>query len=421
VKILFSFILISAVCASAELQWEEIETVATNDALAAQWTEFTDFIADVDPVPDDYLYLKLWDGTPIPWQEGDQSAEGSLNIYRVPANADPNDMPDSWEYVLKIPANAQANERLATVKRANAFIMNNFGRYLSAPGTGGAGYGWDWSIFSYFKTNAAGALVLNGPVPEYPVSYHAGNTWPYAFMQICGFMSFESPWNFIGIYSNAGSDENYDLEVRSVSGMSYNRLVGVYTDELANPAARGVIYNNNAYFWKGPSALTTNDGIWCVSNVVGAVSLTNSFEKAFNLIPVSTMAEDADTWDAVGGGWGEDASDPVGIAAIAPSENYLGKDLIVVSFRASGHMYAFDLAQPTAGPITLYDEVNLWPEGQDEYRAQLGKVGSLLFMLDGTTDEDRVLRRLDLIPEPGSVLSITCILLWIGGRTNKKA
>ena len=408
-KILVSLVLLAAVCVSAEPPWVDISTVATNPALSAQWRDFTDFIADTDPVPDGYLYIKLWDGTGIPWQ-GDpgQSSGGSLNVYRVPANTDPSLMPVSWEYVLKIPANDQAGERLATVKRGNAFIMNNFGNMASAPGTGGKGTGWDWSCFSYFKTNAAGTPVLTGPVPEYPANYHPGNTWPFANIQICGFMSFTSPWDFVGIYCNGGSDNN-NMEVRSVSGTSYTRLVNVNNDGIAKPFSRGVVYNNNAYFWKSPSSSTTEDGIWCVSNVVGTVDLTNNFVNAFNLIPVSTMDAAGDTWDTGGG-------DPVGIVAVKPSENYLNKDLLVVSFRASGHLYAFDLENPTGGPIAMFGSTNLWPTGQNEYRAQLGKVGSYLFMMDGETDADRTLHRVNLIPEPCSILAVAGILLWIGRR-----
>ena len=199
------------------------------------------------------------------------------------------------------------------------------------------------------------------------------------------------------------------MEVRSVSGLSYSRLVGVANDGISKPASRGVVYNNNAYFWKGPSSSTTADGIWCVSNVVGTVDLTNNFENAFNLIPVTTMDAAGDTWDSGGG-------DPVGIAALKPSENYLNKDLLVVSFRASGHLYAFDLANPTGGPETMFGATNLWPAGHNEYRAQLGKAGSYIFMMDGTTDADRTLRRLNMIPEPGSMLTVAGILFWITRR-----
>jgi len=67
-KILVSLVLLAAVCVSAEPPWVDISTVATNPALSAQWRDFTDFIADTDPAPDGYLYIKLWDGTGIPWQ-----------------------------------------------------------------------------------------------------------------------------------------------------------------------------------------------------------------------------------------------------------------------------------------------------------------------------------------------------------------
>ena len=373
--------------------WETIGDVATNAALTAEWAEFTDFVPDLDE--DGYLYIKLWDPTGLPWPgNAGQNSGGTWNMYRLNGSSDLSLSPTAWEHVIRYHSNNQAGEKLATVKKGNAFLGANFGNIPSTPGTGGNGAGWDWSSFSYWRTNAAGDAVVTGGVGttlDY-ASYHPNNSHPLTDIQYGAFTEFTSIIDY-KVLAASGNSANNQMVIRGVYGTTYDQIAGQDNDSVWKKWSRVAVLGTDAYFWKGPSSSTTADGIWRVQNYTAAdagVNLTN----ADNFIPVTTMGAGADTWDV-------NEHNPCGIVALSATENYLGKDLLVVSMNQDGgKILAFDIANPTAGPVTLFAVTDLMPAGQASDRLQLGKVGKYLFVMDGSSDADRTLRRLNMIPEP---------------------
>ena len=48
----------------------------------------------------------------------------------------------------------------------------------------------------------------------------------------------------------------------------------------------------------------------------------------------------------------------------------------------------------------MFGATNLFPSAQASNRLQLAKTGKYLFVMDGSSDANRTLRRLNMIPEP---------------------
>ena len=387
------FALTFALSALAAPNWVQIPTVATNCPNPAEWNDFTDFVPDFDPSPDGFLYLKLFYNSSVPWDYAGGNAGGYTYVFRVLPNLSVNSYNGQWQQVIRFAANTESGHKVALCKRGGAFFGPNFA------GMGDIGGGWDWSWFTYWTTNAAG----DPAIPGHPSNGKAriarpGNKHPYSVAHIAGFPIFNSHANYYGIGTSADEtgDSIANIELRyaahNTSWGTANTVVRKTTDNKYKAWSRGFTYKNNIYFWKGPSSDTTQDGVWVVTNVIGNSdlnSISQCVANAYLLIPVSSMDANANTWDT---------SDACGIVAFEPSENYLGLDLLVVSANVGGGtILAFDLANPTSGPVTLWSVQNIFPSGAESQRLQLGKAGRFLFVLKGSGPTSRVLYRLDML------------------------
>jgi len=374
--------------------WTEIPTVATNSPNPAVWGDFTDFVPDFDLTPDGNLYLKLYYYQSTPWDyNAGGNADGITYVFRALPNLSVNSYRGQWQQMLRFVAYPQAGDKVALAKRGGSFIGSNFEAMQDAGG------GWDWSWFSYWTTNAAGEPAIGGtPVNGRPQIGRPGNKHPYAAAHIAGFAGFESNANYYGIStsSDQSGDSIANIELRKVvrnAGWGVgNTLARKVTDGKYKAWSRGTQHGGNVYIWKGPSSDTTQDGVWVVTGVVGNADVLAVSQCVLNaelVIPVTTMEAGADTWNT---------SDACGIVAFGPSENYLGLNLLVVSANVGGgRILAFDLANPAAGPVTLWGVQNIFPAGADAARLQLGKAGRFLFVLKGSGADTRVLYRLDML------------------------
>ncbi len=386
--------------------WTAIPTVATNCPVAAEWTDYTDFVPDFDPAPDGYVYLKLYYASAVPWDYySSGSAGGYTYVFRVLPNLSVNSYNGQWQQALRFTAFPQQGDKVALCKRGGSFIGSNFAAMQDVGG------GWDWSWFSYWATNAAGEPAIMGtPVNGRAPAGRPGNRHPYSAVHIAGFAAFASNANYYGISTSSDqtNDSNANIElrraVRNAAWGPANTIVRKTTDGKYKAWSRGMQYNGNIYIWKGPSSDTTLDGVWVVTGVVGTADINAASQSVANahlLIPVSTMGGGASAWDS---------SDACGIVAFAPHENYLGKDLLVVSANVDGgSILAFDLANPGGGPVMLWGVQNLMPPDADAARLQLGKAGRFLFVVKGNTASERVLFRLDMLglsaPDPEIVIT----------------
>ncbi|MCX7004927.1 MAG: hypothetical protein NTV22_16860 [bacterium] len=379
--------------------WTTIPTVATNCPTAAKWQDWTDFVPDFDATPDGYLYLKLFYTASVPWDFGAGNAGGYTYVFRVQPNLAVNNYRAQWQQVLRFSANEETGNRVSLCKRSGAFIGPNFA-YMS-----NAGGNYDWSCFAYFSTNAAGVPAIPGvTVNGVANAWRPNNAWPYAAAVVAGFSQYNGYADYYGIYSawNSGAGNN-NMQLRQVAAASFATVASQASDNQFK-TTRGCTYKNNTYIWKGPNSANALDGIWVITNVVGnsdPVALAQCVTNAVNLVPVTTMGTGADTWN--------DAS-ACGIVAFAPGENVLNKDLVVVSMNVNGgQIFAFDLANPTAGPVTLWGVSNICPSGAESAKLQLGKAGRFLFVVSGTTATDRVMYRLDMrgLSAPDPYVDIT--------------
>ncbi|MCX7848333.1 MAG: hypothetical protein N2595_09935, partial [bacterium] len=287
----------------------------------------------------------------------------------------------------------ESGAKVALCKRGGSFIGPNFAAMQDQGG------GWDWSWFSYWTTNAAGEPAIPGtPVNGRARAGRPGNRWPYSAAHIAGFTLFYSNAQYYAICSsgNQSGDSIANIEfryaLRNGGWGTANTIARKTTDGKYKAWSRGIPYKGNVYIWKGPSSDTTQDGVWVVTGVLNNANIlvvSQCVLNAYNLIPVSTMGAGANTWDD---------SSACGIVAFAPSENALNTDLLVISMNVNGGtILAFDLANPTAGPVALFGATNLFPSGADPTRLQLGKAGRFLFLLKGSTPATRVLYRLDML------------------------
>jgi len=401
--------------------WTTIPSVATNCPNAAQWTaDNTDFVPDFDASPDGYLYLKLWyaaGGTRWDFNTNDFGAGGYTYVFRVLPNLPVDSYYSQWEQVLRYSANNEG--AVSTCKRNGAFIGANFGAMQHNPLFVG---GWDWSWISYFTTNDVGVPTIPGVnVNGVASAWDPGNKHPYAVSYPSGFATYESFSNYVAvsISGDQTGDAIANIEARVVAGRkgwgTANTIARKATDGKYVRWQRGMSYKGNTYVWKGPNSANTLDGIWVVTNVVGnsdLVSLSQCVSNAYNLVPVSTMGAGADTWDT---------SAACGIVAFGPTENMLGKDLVVVSANVdggNGSILAFDLANPTSGPVTLWGVSNIVPSGAEATKLQLGKAGRYLFVISGDTAATRTMYRLDMgVPEPATaLLGVAGLLLALRRR-----
>lgn len=387
-----TFITLSAM---ASPNWVEIPTVATNAPSGANWTDYTDFVPDFDPTPDGYLYLKLFRSTSVPWDYfTGANAGGYTYVFRALPNLSVNSYNGQWEQIIRFTANDESGRKVALCKRSGSFIGPNFAAMQNVGG------GWDWSWFSYWTTNAAGQPAIPGsPVDGRARAGRPGNTWPYSMAHVAGFTLMYSNAEYYAI-STSGDQSGANIaniELRYARhnytwNDTFNTIARKTTDSKYKAWSRGVPYNDNVYIWKGPSSDTTLDGVWVVTGVVGNADLnvvSQCVLNAYQLIPVSTMGSNANTWDT---------SDACGIVVFAPSENYLGLHLLVVSMNVGGGtILAFNLANPTAGPVTLWGVSNIFPTAAAANRLQLGKAGRFLFVMKGDTAANRRLYRLDML------------------------
>ncbi len=399
--------------------WTTIPSVATNCPNPALWADNTDFVPDFDATPDGYLYLKLWyaaGGTAWDFFQADTGAGGYTYVFRVLPNLPVDSYYSQWQQILRYTANNEGSVSLC--KRNGAFIGPNFAAMQDVGG------GWDWSWFSYYSTNAMGVPTIPGTqVNGVANAWRPGNRHPYAVSYPGGFAQFSYLTNYIAV-STSGSqsgDSIANIEARRVGGTApsgwntANTLARKATDGQYKAWSRSMTYKGNTYIWKGPTSSTTADGIWVVTNVVGnsdLVSLAQCVSNAYNVVPVTTMGAGADAWDT---------SAACGIVAFGPTENVLGKDLVVVSANVgggNGSILAFDLANPTSGPVTLFGVSNIVPSGADSGRLQLGKAGRYLFVISGDTAAARVMYRLDMgVPEPATaLLGVAGLLLALRRR-----
>jgi len=400
--------------------WTTIPSVATNCPNPATWTDYTDFVPDFDAIPDGYLYLKLYYSTNAPWDYNPTAfpvqQTGYTYLFRVLPNLPVDSYYSQWQQVLRYTASDQAAEKVALCKRNGVFVGPNFNEMQDVGG------GYDWSWFSYYSTNAAGVPTIPGvTVNGKANAWRPGNLWPYANSHLGGFAIFNSNSSYIAVSTsgNQSGSSIANIEARStlIGGWSptINTFARKATDGQYKAWSRGMTYKGNTYIWKGPTSSTTADGIWVVTNVVGnsdLISLSNCVENARNLVPVTTMETGADTWND---------SSACGIVAFGPTENVLGKDLVVVSANVgggNGRILAFDLANPTSGPVTLFGVSNIVPSGATSTKLQLGKAGRYLFVISGDTAATRVMYRLDMgVPEPATaLLGVAGLLLALRRR-----
>ncbi|MCX7005397.1 MAG: hypothetical protein NTV22_19295 [bacterium] len=380
-------------CAQGAPPWATISSVATNCPTAATWTDYTDFVPDFDVAADGYLYLRMFYATSVPWEFNTNTTGASYNyVFRVAPNLPVANYNSAWQQVLRFTSFNQSGDKVSLCKRNGAFVGPWF---IEMQNVGG---GNDWSWFSFYSTNAAGVPSIPGVTVDGPANaWRPGNKHPYAVSCPGGFSSYGSFSNYFAVSTSGGNsgDSIANIELRKVNNSSGwgtgNTLAYKMTDGQYKAWSRGMSYKGNTYIWKGPTSSTTADGIWVVTNVVGnsdLVSLAQCVSNAYNLVPVTTMDAGADTWNN---------SDACGIVAFAPNENVLGKDLVVVSANVNGGtILAFDLANPTAGPVTLWGVSNIFPTGATATLLQLGKAGRFLFVIKGDTAANRVMYRLDM-------------------------
>ena len=405
--------------------WTTIPSVATNCPNPATWTaDNTDFVPDFDATPDGYLYLKLWygaGGTAWDFNQTDFGAGGYTYVFRVLPNLPVENYSSEWEQLLRFSANNEGAVSLC--KRNGAFIGPNFGAMQN--NTQVSGGGWDWSWFSYYSTNAVGVPTIPGTqVNGVANAWRPGNKHPYAVSYAGSFAQLSYPTNYVAvsISGNQTGDSIANIEARRAGGTAPsgwgtgNTFARKATDNQYKAWSRSIPYKGNTYIWKGPNSANTLDGIWVVTNVVGnsdLVSLSQCVSNAYNLVPVTTMGAGADAWDN---------SDACGIVAFGPTENELGKDLLVVSANVgggNGSILAFDLANPTSGPVTLFGVNNIVPSGAEATKLQLGKAGRYLFVISGDTAATRTMYRLDMgvVPEPATaLLGVAGLLLALRRR-----
>lgn len=386
---------LAALSVMATPNWVEISTVATNCPNPAEWTDYTDFVPDFNHSPDGHLYLKLFYDNTTPWDYAGGTAHGITYVFRALPNLSVASYNKSWQQIMRFTANRETDPRVSLCTYSNVFMGPNFA------GLGDIGGGWDWSWMSYWVTNAAGEPAIPGhPANGKPRIWRPGNKHPYACAQIAGFANFISNGNYYAIASSSSEsgDSIANIEFRHAlfgGGWGSDKTIArKTTDGKYKGWSRGIPYNGNVYIWKGPSSDTTQDGVWVVTNVINNPDInavSQCVANAYNLIPVSTMDPNANTWDVSG-------ATPCGIVAFAPSENVLNVDLLVVSANVGGgQILAFDLANPTAGPVAIFGVTNLLPAGADTGRLQLGKAGRFLFVMKGSGPTSRVLYRLDML------------------------
>ncbi|MCX7002261.1 MAG: hypothetical protein NTV22_03190 [bacterium] len=362
------------VCASSGgAMWEATDAVAVQDP-SLRWDNGQDFVHNRDASDDGYVYVRFFTGS------GADDATSQC-FWRVRADLPLAALSSQWEKVLQVRANQQKSECLASLKYNNTFVIN----------------GWmpngAWSLHSLWLTNAAGQRSLaNGVRRDAPLHWSPGDAHPKNTCQPGGFVSWISPQNYkllvMGASSASTGNDYADGQIRTIPGNATTYAVEMTSNKCA--ASRSTMYNGTAYFIKGPLATIANDGIWAATNVVASPA---GLSKAFLLIPYTNMATGAAQWNT------PDLTRPVSIHVIQPRDNYLYKTLLLASFSAGDadqRVYAFDLAAPTNGPVTLFGYQNLWPAGHGKYFGQVGNAGRYLFMLEGDFSDTRVLRRLDL-------------------------
>lgn len=363
------------------VEWEEIPHVATQDD-RVRWDHGQDFVQNRDPVDDGHLYVRFITGS-----GGDDGT--SQAYWRVQADLPAEDMPDAWEKVLHVRANQERSHFLSSLKYDNTIIVNGW-----IPGLPGLP-GYPWSIFSFWVTNSVGERSFaDGVNRDNPLGWYPDNAHPKNTSHPGAILSWTSPQDYL-LLMTAGSanligDDYADAQIRRIR---HGQNTTLHTAEMTSnkvAATRATLYKNDAYFIKGPHNAQDNDGVWFAPNVANTPA---RLSDASLLIPYSSMGEGAENWMTPNG------NRPVAIHAIAPEHNYLYKDLLIISFSASDadqRIYAFDLAAPTNGPVTLFGTQNLWPLDHDKWLGQLGNVGSYLFMIEGDFADTRVLKRLNL-------------------------
>ncbi len=366
---------------SGGVAWEETAGVAVQNA-DLHWDSGQDFVHNRDTNEDGYVYVRFFTGS-----GGDDGT--SQCFWRVRADLPITALSSQWQQVLHVRANQQKSEWLCSLKYNDTIVMNGW-----LPGYPGLP-GYPWSIFSFWLTNSAGKRSLaNGVRRDAPLCWYPDNAYPKNTCQPGGFVAWTSPQAYqLLVTDGAGSlsgDDYADGQIRRIQSGQNTTLYAVEMTTNSGAASRSTIDGGTAYFIEGPDNTTVRDGIWCATNIVANPA---NLRGAFPLIPYSSMAAGADGWST------PNANRPVAIHAIAPRDNYLYKHLLIVSFSAGDadqRMYAFDLAAPTNGPVTLYGAQNLWPAGHDKWLGQVGNSGRYLFMLDGAFADTRLLQRLDL-------------------------